>query len=412
MAEFDTNAFNSKTAGTTASPVSVKDTNYEKGQSVIEQDGSDYGKANANENSILKNPGLVGTKVNDENFDDYLAPYINVNKVVHLRVGAGDTLNTMADAQVDNWRSSTVNGLCDVSDHVVLIADSLDFEFSETIEYDKPLDPENIAKEYSGQKGAGLLKAGSQMIDRAVQLAAAAGSQNQNILDAAGATYLAEYSNLQSFKGNTVELPSSLSFTFNFGRYGIFNGRKEVVEPILALASTFSMHPLGGDLAGMYKGPVPTSSWMKTQILKNMKDLISGAIDISSWVESAMDTVTDVKDNVKQAGEGGGISAASLMRQAQAAAETALDKAVKIKSGAYKAFNAVGAMALNDPGTRLLTFKIGKQIVGPLYVGSISWHFDFSSVDEYGYPCKGTISLGGLKSPHVGTWSTLNTFHI
>ena len=100
------------------------------------------------------------------------------------------------------------------------------------------------------------------------------------------------------------------------------------------------------------------------------------------------------------------------MTAAKKAATSALETAVKIKSAAYGAFNAVAQLALSQAGTRLLTFSVGKQTVGPLYVKTISWNFDFSSVDQYGYPCSGKITFSGLESPHVGSFQTVNTFKI
>ena len=404
---FNETEFNNNTAGQSVEigqPLTVQDPEYDQYSQTRDQEPT-YNFTSC-PSAALENPILTSSdKANNEYFNENFSPFINKHKIVHLRVGSGDTLNVMTPGQEDNWRKQAVNSICEVDPHIVLITPDLNFQFNQDIEYGSPLNLEEMTQKYVGQAGTGLLKKGSDLIDNAVQLGVAGGVTSQTVIDAAGATYSPEYINLKSFKSCKVSLPSSMTFDFDFGKYGLFDGRKEVVEPILALASIFSMQPL--TKSGMYKGPVPTDSWMKTQVMINMKDIIKGTIDVSKMVDNAKVKIGDFKEEVADI-----ISSGDLMTAAKKAATSALETAVKIKSAAYGAFNAVAQLALSQAGTRLLTFSVGKQTVGPLYVKTISWNFDFSSVDQYGYPCSGKITFSGLESPHVGSFQTVNTFTI
>lgn len=406
----DTSSVGSEFAGKTAGEstpvdqsIAAEDTGYTQGKAKLDQGNPP--DTTACPDAALKNPILSNNALSGEDYDGNFSPYINKHKIVHVRVGAGDYLNQMNAEQIDNWRKKSVNSLCDVDPHVVLISPSLDFSFSQTVSYGKAMDPEEMTKQYAGNTGAGLLKKGSDMIDNAVQLAAASGMATDKIMAAAGATYKSEYSGVKTFEGCEVTLPSAIKFEFSFGKYGLFDGRKEVVEPILALASIFSMQPMS--MPGLYKGPVPTASWMKVQVMKEMKDIIKGSLDVGKMVDSAKASIENLKEEVAEV-----MSEGDMMARATKAATKALETAVNVKSKAYAAFNAVSQMALNQPGTRLLTFSVGKQIVGPLYVENVTWNFDFSSVDQFGYPCYGTIEYGKLSSPHIGSFRTVNTFRI
>ena len=52
------------------------------------------------------------------------------------------------------------------------------------------------------------------------------------------------------------------------------------------------------------------------------------------------------------------------------------------------------AIAATAGITTVLFYRIGQYIAGPFQIKSVNYDFDYSMVDEAGYPYKGTISLG------------------
>ena len=52
--------------------------------------------------------------------------------------------------------------------------------------------------------------------------------------------------------------------------------------------------------------------------------------------------------------------------------------------------------------SKSIILRIGRYQLPPCFPSSVSWSFDFTQVDEYGFPRGGSITFEGLQSPKCG----------
>jgi hypothetical protein len=302
----------------------------------------------------VENP-VYGTFETSDGYDnqslrDHVYQYINKYKVCEIAYGsAGDILAySPADTRWGNWRTKNPGDI-KVFPNVFLFPDEKTFQFSYSNTY---------GEAWEAVDPGGVISKISQAAEAARSFQALTGKVSENV----AGKLMSRYKRAPSWTGtDPIKLGTNLKFTFQFGQAGVFSGEHEVVRPILALASLWVPIKTGDHY---YRGTLPTPPYFQMTALKTFsKEGMSG---IGSAVSS---------------GEGGVISTITSIEQTL----------IGIQENSIK-------IALETSGSRAIFIRMGRMVMGPYIVKEVNWDFDFSQTDDYGFPFKGSINIGGLES--------------
>jgi hypothetical protein len=291
-------------------------------------------------------------------WDVHPQQYINKFKVCEIQFNdIGIPFQYIAPSTKDfgNWRYGSIK----VDENVLLMTDSQSISGG----FDH-----QVGKAFDGMKPGFL-----NQVEGALELARLATSKGADDSDTGG-KFISRYREVPVWQGTTPNAMGDIKFNFEFGMAGIYSGEHEVVRPIFALASLFTPKFQG---ANYLKGPAPTDASYFAEMVSTLVGKVGGM---------------DIKDVMKDVGTaltGGVDKVVELATDVQKAIYGAIDQG--IKSAAKK-----GPLYS-------IYIRYGRFVTGPYFVGGVHWDLDFSEVDEYGFPYKGTITLGGLKSLWVAT---------
>lgn len=189
--------------------------------------------------------------------------------------------------------------------------------------------------------------------------------------------------------------PKGLKLSFNFGGGGYFNGEIEVVRPIIALAAAIApQFQEMKDSASKNRMRLPGANPAQFYAATWGGTLGGGVEALSSILAGGSDLVgqigTTISDTISASGASGRASAvANGLMNTTATLVNIADEVVKATiNGMEFAISAAAGI------TTVLFYRIGQYIAGPFQIESISYNFDYSMVDEAGYPYKGDINLG------------------
>jgi hypothetical protein len=235
-------------------------------------------------------------------------------------------------------------------------ASSLKFQYSH--EYSYPFEEALAKTGNTGKKVLSLLN----------QMNAIAGSLSNDLI-AKQEVITPVYRKLPSWKTTqNLVLPNSIQFIFQYGYMGFYSGRIEVFEPIINIAAYFAAREgLAGKLTEL---PLPLSGSIIAGIASY---LIKGADDVQEPADG--DPPPDPPPPPPTQEEGGIIG--SVFNKVSNLVAT-FNKAASSKYVKQKA---------------MCNGSIGRIYIPTFTVGGAEWAFDFSNVDEEGYPCSGTLSL-------------------
>lgn len=196
-----------------------------------------------------------------------------------------------------------------------------------------------------------------------------------------------KYRNVMVLKDvSTLNLPSTLAFTFNYGSAGLYSCEQEVVRPILALAKLYAPRNEGN----FEYGNAPTTEYGLTLVGQKIISMIKNS---AKSVDSALSSGKSDDDS-----GGGGESLTGLTGMAKAAANTL----THLQEQLYDAINDAAKSIVDGGKYRTLTLRIGRFVLPSMLPATVKFTFDFTQVDEYGFPYKGTITFDGLQTPTVG----------
>lgn len=196
-----------------------------------------------------------------------------------------------------------------------------------------------------------------------------------------------KYRNVMVLKDvSTLNLPSTLAFTFNYGSAGLYSCEQEVVRPILALAKLYAPRNEGN----FEYGNAPTTEYGLTLVGQKIISMIKNG---AKSVDSALSSGKSDDDS-----SGGGESLTGLTGMAKAAADTL----THLQEQLYDAINDAAKSIVDGGKYRTLTLRIGRFVLPSMLPATVKFTFDFTQVDEYGFPYKGTITFDGLQTPTVG----------
>lgn len=304
---------------------------------------------------------------------------VNRARYVELAIGTGtDDLNRvvaqtgatylLSASAFGNWRKKSINGFSDISERLLLSTEKRP-EASYSIQYATGSAKDAVLKN-------NLAKTVSKISDAVNTFAATGGALvgGKGGKEVMAATITGERASLYkdfplmkaSESTTTASIGDSVKFDFKFGQAGIYSGEEEVVKPILALVGPWALK------TGNYhsvSGPFPTFSQASRIALLKTIDIIGGN---SSLLQQ------DTKSL-----EGNGNLIAGAVR--------------KFNSVTDKLYGLIDEVAQACFSTcTTMTFVVGGLVVGPFFPTKIDWSFDFDNVDEFGYPCEGSITFGGL----------------
>jgi hypothetical protein len=69
------------------------------------------------------------------------------------------------------------------------------------------------------------------------------------------------------------------------------------------------------------------------------------------------------------------------------------------------------ATTLNNSESRFLNVRIGQMVFPPLVVHTVSWTFDMTHTDEFGFPTSGSVSFTGLEGIEITTQNEIASLY-
>ena len=274
---------------------------------------------------------------------------------------------------------------------------------------------QNFGYAWDEVAGSGAIGKVTEMAKKIQNNAAMIAAATGNEMNVDTSTPMGKYQKvpyIKSIEPFKIE-PSSLTFSFNFGQAGIFSGEQEVVRPILALACIFLPYQTpykdddkGGDWLNL---AAPTQAQVYANIAGIMNSDNFFISQKNSLVNNLKDMGTELKDSFSDlSGSLGGSMADNAKAVATTAsgivgagAATASNIATQFVKGLYKRIDLGLKKSMKENGTSII-LRIGRYQLPPCFPSSVSWNFDFTQVDEYGFPRGGTITFEGLQSPKCG----------
>ena len=364
--------------------------------------------------------GYKNIYISDPKFENYYINHVSVpNPVVDAMdssiAGEGDhaqesinyfrTIDIMVTQSADaytswyanktkgwgNWR--TRSGV-KVDDRVTLYMDDLSkigMTYSQNFGY--------AWDEIAGSGAIGKVAEMAKKIQNNAAMLAATGNSSMNVDTSTPMGKYQKVPYIKSVEPFKIE-PSSLTFNFNFGQAGIFSGEQEVVRPILALACIFLPYQTpykdddsGGDWLNL---AAPTQAQVYANIARIMNSDNFFISQKNALANNLKEMGAELKENFNISTPLG-----STKDTLATGAATASNLATQFIKGLYKRID-LGLKESMDKNSTSIILRVGRYQLPPCFPSSVSWNFDFSQVDEYGFPRGGTITFEGLQSPKCG----------
>ena len=188
----------------------------------------------------------------------------------------------------------------------------------------------------------------------------------------------------------------SLTFKFQFGQFGLFSCEKEVVLPILKLASLFSYSFTGYEFedkkqnGGDYRNN--GNNWVKAPFEPKFTVMTKMYASLFNRGKFLINNLLS-EDNNSTEGD-----------------RTPATPKINNLSQVPKLFSNIVNEAAGEARVTAFLFSIGSSIYGPFYASDVKWEFDYERTDNNGLPFSGTINFSGIKpllvEDNIGLLST------
>jgi len=188
-----------------------------------------------------------------------------------------------------------------------------------------------------------------------------------------GGRFMSTYSKIPAWNNTSPMSIPSLKFTFQFGQFGFWSGEHEVVRPVIALASLFTVDSVPG-FPNYMIGPAPTVPLYLVQLGVKLAEKAANIVDNMTSGSPSSQTTT-------------GSGRTAWLKTVTSSAGNGI---AKLEQGIY---SVVEDTVTSIPGVRQLWCRIGRMTFGPMIAKTVSWAFDFNQTDEYGFPTKGSIEF-------------------
>lgn len=339
------------------------------------------------EKGIPQASDFAESKLVSQFSSDYSGLFGNRNKrkELILSMEGSQFLEDGALDSTPDWRDIKNNHICDVDHSIGLF--TKDIEISPKLEI-----PFKEAKDFVSwlEESIGKIQKTKMSFDAISTLAAIKGSKGtlpgekpKHDWGNSFQSIVRKISKLSGFNAEEFKsLFDSITFKveFSFGQFGLFDARKEVVEPICALMGIIAPNYSKGDDAGlaMYSIPYPTANQL---IGFNIDGLLAKDLKTFDDALAAKDGAEGATDKAKGAVD----SLGSAILKTDQFLENIL-----VKGFAGIVNNRAG---YNNGQFRFANFRYGTVKIGPCIINSIDGDFDFTKLDENGYPFKGTATI-------------------
>lgn len=170
----------------------------------------------------------------------------------------------------------------------------------------------------------------------------------------------------------TLKSPGQIVLQFNIGSGNYFDGEIEVVRPIAAIENKIAPIAYGNRFFAPMGSPAQFSAAVWGASIGVFGDLLGS---LAGELQGFVNTATS-----------GGVGAAF-----QNTMNDLKNIGYNVQESVLNAQDA--ASAALGPYTTFLFMRMGNSTLGPYYVSSASHTFDYSNVDEKGYPASGTLTL-------------------
>src|SRR5574344_56582 len=326
---------------------------------------------------------------------DHAQESINYFRTIDIKVTqSADAYTSWYANKTKGWGNWRTRSGVKVDDRVTLYMDDLSkigMTYSQNFGY--------AWDEVAGSGAIGKVAEMAKKIQNNAAMLAATGNSSMNVDTSTPMGKYQKVPYIKSVEPFKIE-PSSLTFNFNFGQAGIFSGEQEVVRPILALACIFLPYQTpykdddsGGDWLNL---AAPTQAQVYANIARIMNSDNFFISQKNALANNLKEMGAELKENFN-------ISTPldSTKDTLATGAATASNLATQFTKGLYKRIDLGLKESMNKNSTSII-LRVGRYQLPPCFPSSVSWNFDFSQVDEYGFPRGGTITFEGLQSPKCG----------
>lgn len=275
----------------------------------------------------------------------------------------------------------------DIEESVQLIPEN--FVFRSGIKYDLGLSSEVTN---SGPfKAINNLAGGGAMLDAIIKAAKKKDDVSFNFSERVD-----RFRNVPYVKDVDNSSIDSLTFKFQFGQFGLFSCEKEVVLPILKLASLFSYSFTGYEFedkkqnGGDYRNN--GNNWVKAPFEPKFTVMTKMYTSLFNRGKFLINNLLS-EDNNSTEGD-----------------RTPATPKIENLSQVPKLFSNIVNEAAGEAKVTAFLFSIGSSIYGPFYASDVKWEFDYERTDNNGLPFSGTINFSGIKpllvEDNIGLLST------
>lgn len=326
---------------------------------------------------------------------DHAQESINYFRTIDIKVTqSADAYTSWYANKTKGWGNWRTRSGVKVDDRVTLYMDDLSkigMTYSQNFGY--------AWDEIAGSGAIGKVAEIAKKIQNNAAMLAATGNSSMNVDTSTPMGKYQKVPYIKSVEPFKIE-PSSLTFNFNFGQAGIFSGEQEVVRPILALACIFLPYQTpykdddsGGDWLNL---AAPTQAQVYANIARIMNSDNFFISQKNALANNLKEMGAELKENFNISTPLG-----STKDTLATGAATASNLATQFIKGLYKRIDLGLKESINKNSTSII-LRVGRYQLPPCFPSSVSWNFDFSQVDEYGFPRGGTITFEGLQSPKCG----------
>ena len=279
----------------------------------------------------------------------------------------------------------------DIDESVQLIPEN--FVFRSGIKYDLGLSSEVTS---SGPfKAINNLAGGGAMLDAIIKAA-----KKKDYVSFNFSERVDRFRNVPYVKDVDNSSIDSLTFKFQFGQFGLFSCEKEVVLPILKLASLFSYSFTGYEFedkkqnGGDYRNN--GNNWVKAPFEPKFTVMTKMYTSLFNRGKFLINNLLS-EDNTSADGNADGN-------------RTPATPKIENLSQVPKLFSNIVNEAAGEARVTAFLFSIGSSIYGPFYASDVKWEFDYERTDNNGLPFSGTINFSGIKpllvEDNIGLLST------
>ena len=338
------------------------------------------------------NPAYESLKESDSGVNEsfHTQKYINKFKTCDLIIGNAMNWPLITSKDWGNWKNLTD---IKVNDKIFLDPDIRKLNFSYELKY------ASIWEEVLKLKAIGA-------IDSTARDARIFTGQSENKI------FIPVYKEAPAFTGSTpLSVSSSVRFNFQFGQSGLFSGEEEVYKPIIALAKVFA--PNTGDTgAYLVDCPAPTleqqMGFIGQRLTGEGGQLFSKIGKLGSAVGGDLKNTffpsKKNEDGTEAESSEGAETGKNILGNAFGV-QTA-QALTDLQAYVYDTISA--AIRDNLSGVKAICIRLGRLTLPPMIVHNVSWEFDTTQVDEYGFPFAGYIEFGGLETAKLTTKRDMN----